>query len=240
MRIEKVLRTLWLRFSEPGKASSQHGQAAHKLWPRGIQYHLWPRAFCLIALVFSLSCGHFQGPRYTDNRAFYSHENSTPQEIYDSPEVLEPPPRQRVGPFRLQWPVHKVRLSRAYSEGRRPHLGLDLVGNKGDPILAAHDGIVIYCGQAFKGYGKMIILEYDKTWATLYSHLIAFKVKAGDEVSAGQIIGLMGRTGRATGVHLHFELMRDKQPIDPEPLLNQQETVALGSRSPLVSAFEYF
>lgn len=66
----------------------------------------------------------------------------------------------------------------------------------------------------------MILLEYDPEWATLYGHLDRYLVKPGDVVQQGQVIGLMGRTGRATGVHLHFEVIQNKQPIDPLVLLD--------------------
>jgi murein DD-endopeptidase MepM/ murein hydrolase activator NlpD len=72
----------------------------------------------------------------------------------------------------------------------------------------------------------MILLEYNDKWATLYAHLDRSRVKNGQEVKAGDVIGEMGRTGRATGVHLHFELMRDKQPIDPMPFLKAQSLSA--------------
>lgn len=182
-----------------------------------------------------MSCSHFETASLS-TAEFDGHgelvtpgEFSTTEELYKSKEVLKNPPRRwQQGPFQLQWPVKKVVINRGFSNGgRKSHLGVDLGGRKGDSIYAAHDGIVIYAGAGFRGYGKMIILEYNKTWATLYGHLSRLKVKSGQEVYAGDLIGLMGRTGRATGVHLHFELMRDKQPVDPEPILNGPENVAM-------------
>ncbi len=125
-------------------------------------------------------------------------------------------------PFQLVWPVRQVRINRGF----RPrddvkHAGLDLGGTRGTPILAAHEGLVIYAGRDFRGYGKMIIVEYDKQWATLYAHLDSFVVKENRVVRAGDPIGTMGATGRATGVHLHFEVMRNQQPIDPLSLLTK-------------------
>lgn len=97
----------------------------------------------------------------------------------------------------------------------RSHWGLDLANRKGTPILASESGIVIYAGQGFRGYGKLIVIEHDDTWATLYSHLHRINVKEGQAVKRGQKIGTMGRTGRATGVHLHFEIRHKKQPVNP-------------------------
>jgi murein DD-endopeptidase MepM/ murein hydrolase activator NlpD len=154
------------------------------------------------------------------------NEFAPPSEVLASPDVkknVESSSRSRAHAiaFRLRAPVKHLKINRGYkTEGRRAHLGLDIAGHRGDRIFAAHDGVVIYVGRGFRGYGKMILLEYDNSWATLYGHLNRFKVKTGQEVKAGTLIGEMGRTGRATGVHLHFELIKDKDPIDPEPYLN--------------------
>lgn len=99
-------------------------------------------------------------------------------------------------------------------------------GSKGSAILAAHEGRVIYTGSGFTGYGNMVMIEWDSNWATLYAHLNHIDVKEGQWVRQGQVIGGMGRTGRATGVHLHFELIRNKQPVDPLNYLQQSETLA--------------
>lgn len=205
------------------------------------------RLILFILSIAALSCGHFEGPRYSGQNEYRPQGSYSPQsgsssqkgppseegysstdELYRSDEVLKNPQRRwERGPFVLQWPVRKVKINRGFiGSGHQTHLGLDIGGRKGDPILAAHDGIVIYAGSGFRGYGKMIIIEYSPNWATLYAHLSGFKVRTGQEVSAGQVIGRMGRTGRATGVHLHFELMRDKEPINPEPYLNGPGNVA--------------
>jgi murein DD-endopeptidase MepM/ murein hydrolase activator NlpD len=124
------------------------------------------------------------------------------------------------GPFKLFWPVGGIHINRGFRPSDDPHHeGLDLGGKRGTPILAAHDGIVIYAGNGFSGYGNMILIEFDHEWATLYGHLDGYAVKEGRIVSAGDPIGSMGATGHATGVHLHFELMHNRLPVDPLPLL---------------------
>lgn len=177
-----------------------------------------------LTVIAALSCGHLESPQFSDSEygEFSSGEFSTPDEIYNSEDLKKVEhPRIERGPFKLQWPVKKMDISRGFiSESRKSHAGLDIRGRKFDPIFAAHEGIIIYAGSSFRGYGKMIILEYDSTWATLYGHLAKHKVKSGQQVKAGEIIGLMGRTGRATGVHLHFELLRNKEPIDPKSALS--------------------
>lgn len=109
---------------------------------------------------------------------------------------------------------------------RRPHLGIDLAAPKGTPILAAQAGTVIYAGREFKGYGKMVLIESGDGWATLYAHFDKILISEGQRVRQGEVIGSMGRTGRATGVHLHFEIRRNRGPIDPLPLLPYVETAS--------------
>jgi murein DD-endopeptidase MepM/ murein hydrolase activator NlpD len=132
----------------------------------------------------------------------------------------------------FDWPVDDARLTRGFlPQKRRPHLGIDLAAKKGTPILAAQGGLVIYTGREFKGYGKMVMIESGKGWATLYAHMDKILVQEGQKVSRGQLLGAMGRTGRATGVHLHFEIRKDRGPIDPLPLLPNGSKVASFLRS---------
>ncbi|MCE3011147.1 MAG: M23 family metallopeptidase [Proteobacteria bacterium] len=116
----------------------------------------------------------------------------------------------------FDWPVDQARLTRGFlPEKRRPHLGIDLAGPKGTPVLAAHDGVVIYAGRDFRGFGNMVLIEGSRGWASLYAHFHKIEVKEGQRVKQGQRIGQMGRTGRATGVHLHFEVRKTRGPVDP-------------------------
>lgn len=127
---------------------------------------------------------------------------------------------QNPGNIRFEWPVVDARMTRGFlPQKRRPHLGIDLAANKGTPILASHSGMVLYAGRDFKGYGRMVLIESGSGWATLYAHLDKILVEEGQMVTPDEIIGQMGRTGRATGVHLHFEIRKNKGPIDPLELL---------------------
>lgn len=130
-------------------------------------------------------------------------------------------------PFRLQWPVQHVQINRGFHSPRdRKHEGVDFGGKRGLPIFAAHEGVVIYAGHHFRGYGRMVLLEYDKEWATLYAHLDKVMVHEGEYLAAGDQLGTMGATGNATGVHLHFEVMHFQEPVDPIPLLTGQNKIA--------------
>lgn len=129
------------------------------------------------------------------------------------------------GEFRLYWPVNNVRINRGFRPASAPrHEGLDLGGKKGAPILAAHEGRVIYAGRDFKGYGNMVLIEFNREWATLYGHLNAITAREGMIVKPGDPIGTMGRTGHATGVHLHFELIRNRVPVDALPFLSTKNS----------------
>jgi murein DD-endopeptidase MepM/ murein hydrolase activator NlpD len=122
--------------------------------------------------------------------------------------------------FHLYWPVSTVRVNRGFAPANAPHhQGVDLGGTRGTPILAAHEGVVVYTGRHFHGYGNMVIVEYDKEWATLYAHLNRITAREGQHVQPGETLGQMGRSGHATGVHLHFELMHHRQPVNPLPFL---------------------
>ena len=90
--------------------------------------------------------------------------------------------------------------------GKRRHSGVDLKTKPNDEIHAAFDGVVIRSGPHYGyGYGNCIVIRHSNGLETLYSHQSRNLVKAGDKVKAGQVIGLTGRTGRATTEHLHFE-----------------------------------
>lgn len=128
----------------------------------------------------------------------------------------------------FDWPVDRARMTRGFLPNKkRPHLGIDLAAPKGTPIIASQSGTVIYAGREFKGYGKMVLIESGDGWATLYAHFDKILVTEGQKVRQGEVVGAMGRTGRATGVHLHFEIRKNRGPIDPLPLLPQAATAKL-------------
>ncbi len=98
--------------------------------------------------------------------------------------------------------------------GRRRHSGVDLKTRPNDKIVAAFDGVVIASGP-FYGYGNCIRIKHAYGFETLYSHQSKNFVKKGEKVKAGQVIGLTGRTGRATTEHLHFEISFSGRRMNP-------------------------
>ena len=120
------------------------------------------------------------------------------------------------GELRLIWPVDKARMTQQFAPPKNPkHDGIDLSWHKGSRILAAQKGKVIYSGHKYSGYGNVVIIKHNETWATLYAHLNKVFVRKNKLVDQGMVIGTMGNTGRVTGVHLHFELLKNKVPTDP-------------------------
>ncbi len=97
----------------------------------------------------------------------------------------------------------------------RNHDGVDLDAERGDPIMAAADGIVVIAGKG-TGYGKMIKIRHGAGYSTVYAHLSRVKVKYGQRVRSGDIIGKAGTTGTASGPHLHFEILHNGQHLNPQ------------------------
>ena len=89
------------------------------------------------------------------------------------------------------------------------------MAGKGEPVFSSHSGQIIYAGRRFKGYGNVVIVEHSPSWASLYAHLKDIKVRTGQKVKQGALIGTVGNTGRASGYHLHFELFYKKKPVNP-------------------------
>lgn len=117
--------------------------------------------------------------------------------------------------------------------GRRRHSGVDIKTVPNDNVLAAFDGVVTRSSPYF-GYGNCIVIKHNYGLETLYSHQSKNFVKVGDKVKAGQVIGLTGRTGRATTAHLHFETHFNGRRFDPALLFDhtnkslQQATLTMG------------
>ena len=120
------------------------------------------------------------------------------------------------------------------------HFGTDIKVNYRDTIRCAFDGIVRVVLNDRYGYGKVVVVRHHYGLETLYAHLSTTMVKTNQELKSGEVIGLGGRTGRATGQHLHFELRFCGEPFDPGYLLDygnyslKSDTLSLSR-----STFEY-
>jgi murein DD-endopeptidase MepM/ murein hydrolase activator NlpD len=95
------------------------------------------------------------------------------------------------------------------------HAGLDFAAPQGTPIYATADGSVITAGNTGNGYGNHVIINHSYGYETLYGHMVRVKVRNGQNVKRGEVIGWVGSTGKSTGPHLHYEVHKNKDKIDP-------------------------
>ena len=105
-------------------------------------------------------------------------------------------------------------------EPRKPHTGLDLRGEEGDPVRAAASGEVVLAGEHYFA-GNSVYIDHGQGVVTMYFHLSRVLVEPGDAVASGDVIGLVGATGRVTGPHLHFGVSVLGDAVAPGPLLDQ-------------------
>ena len=95
------------------------------------------------------------------------------------------------------------------------HHGLDYVASLGTKVYATGNGIVTLSKYSRKGYGNEVIIDHSFGFSTRYAHLSEILVKTGDSVKRGQVIGLVGSTGKSTGPHLHYEVRSHNKPVNP-------------------------
>ncbi len=105
---------------------------------------------------------------------------------------------------------------------KRMHKGIDIDLNKGDKVLAAFDGMV-RIARRNNGFGNVVIIRHYNGFETVYAHLSKLKVKAGQVVTSGQLVGLGGATGHATGTHLHFEVRYMGHALNPANFISFDE-----------------
>jgi hypothetical protein len=121
----------------------------------------------------------------------------------------------------FQWPV-LGRISGVYGsqrvlngQARRPHFGVDIAAPEGTPVLAPADGVVVLKNPAMVLTGQTMVLDHGLGLKSIYVHMSAMSVQMGDHVMRGQQIGSVGKTGRATGPHLHWGMSWFDVQIDP-------------------------
>jgi len=103
-------------------------------------------------------------------------------------------------------PIYKV---------KKFHTGLDFAATKGTPVYATGNGVVITANKSFSGYGNEIEIKHGFGYITKYAHLNGFKIKAGQKVKRGQLIGWVGTTGTSVSPHLHYEVIKAGNKVNP-------------------------
>jgi len=104
-------------------------------------------------------------------------------------------------------PIYKI---------RKFHYGIDFTASTGMEIYATGDGTVKEVSTEHSGYGKMILVDHGFGYRTLYGHMSKFNVKPGQKVKRGEVIGYVGNTGTSTHPHLHYEVHRNGEPVNPQ------------------------
>jgi len=127
-----------------------------------------------------------------------------------------PPP---ACPLRLSHPIDARATDGFGPRGSGFHTGIDYPAPAGTPVTAARAGVVRMAGW-LPGYGKVVELRHEQGVTTLYAHLSRIMVEPGRTVARGAVVGLVGRTGDATGPHLHFEVRVGGAAVDPAPALD--------------------
>ena len=124
-----------------------------------------------------------------------------------------------------------------FTNKRRFHYGMDFSAKKGTPIYATGNGIVQRADNRSSGYGRHIRIDHGFGYISLYGHLEKYHVRRGEKVKRGDIIGFVGNTGRSVGPHVHYEIFKDNEKINPLNFyygnLSQKEFDALLTQSKL-------
>lgn len=124
-----------------------------------------------------------------------------------------------------RWPTDSRDVSSPFGYRKDPftgrktfHTGIDIAANFGDPVYATADGRVAEIGSD-RARGRFVVIDHNSGIRTAYLHLSRIAVAEGDSVAAGNVVGFVGSTGRSTGPHLHYEVIRDGEVVDPDPYL---------------------
>lgn len=127
-------------------------------------------------------------------------------------------------------PINSGWLSSYYGVRKDPftglpamHKGLDFAGKEGEPVLATGAGVVTWSGSRY-GYGELVEINHGDGLVTRYGHNKELNVKIGDVVTKGQSIAVMGNTGRSTGAHVHYEVIRKGKQQDPLPYVYRKSS----------------
>ena len=131
-----------------------------------------------------------------------------------APETQAPSPATTL---QWQWPTKGTVVGK-FSDPSPITAGIDIAGQKGQPVVASRSGTVVYAGNSVRGYGNLVIIKHDDHFLTAYAHNEALKVKEHDTVKAGQIIATLGDS-ESDHSKLHFEIRQDGQSIDPQRFL---------------------
>ncbi len=128
------------------------------------------------------------------------------------------------------WPVERGWVSSPYGRRVDPisgklawHTGIDIAGRKGTDVVAIAAGVVVFAGWR-DGYGNMVEIRHDNGYVTRYAHHQDLAVSAGDIVKRGDSLGVLGNSGRATGPHVHVEVLENGRHVNPAPYVTRRKS----------------
>lgn len=183
------------------------------------RYKISPIAIAQINNLFD------SGAIYVGQRLFLPHRKTLKK--YVDPKEIKAAEKKSKQKSKLSkrrtpqfiWPIPNARVSSVYGPRRgKHHDGIDLAVPVGTQILAVAGGKVLYAAR-FTTYGNLVVIKHRNGYSSAYAHLKRMYVKKGQTVKQGQKIGTVGMTGKTSGPHLHFEIQKNIDPIDPMPLL---------------------
>lgn len=152
------------------------------------------------------------------------------QAAFDTPAPeIRPKPVALVEPAarsgsKFEWPARgRVVAGFGPRAGGLHNDGINILAPRGEPVLAAENGVVAYAGNELRGFGNLLLVKHADGWVTAYAHLDDYAVARGDRVSRGQVIGRVGSSGHVTRPQLHFEVRKGTKAIDPQKYLSTQQ-----------------
>lgn len=130
--------------------------------------------------------------------------------------------KRRTVPFGFIWPLKGKVTEKFINNTQKRHLGIDIQSECNIPIKAAESGKVIYAGDSIKSYGNLVIIKHANRFNTVYGHIGKIKVKEGQIVSKGDIIGYTGKLNNSNKCGVYFEIRKNAIPVDPLVFLSQK------------------
>jgi murein DD-endopeptidase MepM/ murein hydrolase activator NlpD len=203
-----------------------------RLYPtaRSFLTHSGQAAVLGVVAVFAMAFAPLEPTPYIDSAEPYAVPEAPPVTAVARPAG----PLTRLMAF--VEPVKGRAINSAYGLRRlateahaRRHKGVDIAAPSGTSVFASAEGEVLRTGYDAGGYGRFIEVRHPNGMSTLYAHLSRVDVHTGEPVTADERIGLVGTTGRSTGPHLHFEVRRGGQQVNPAAILGQEFQVEVPS-----------
>ncbi len=175
----------------------------------------------------AVSASSYEPPAYMDLLDDLAEDISNREQQLGVLETLLVNRKMSRDVFLAGRPVKKGWMSSRYGYRNDPitgkrawHNGVDFAGKEGADVVSVAAGVVVYAGNR-SGYGKMVEINHGSGYSTRYGHHKELVVKTGDIVRKGEVIGLMGSSGRSTGPHVHFEVFKNGRIVDPSTYIHR-------------------